>query len=138
MARVLVDTNILLAIADRNDREHGRVVRFLETCPDELVVPMTVLPEADYLISMRVGARAASAVLESILQGEMRLEPVTSDDLPRILMVMRQYADANIGLVDASIVAVAERLGVRSVLTLDRRHFGPIRPAHCEAFDLVP
>ena len=51
---------------------------------------------------------------------------------------MRQYADSNIGFVDASIVAVAERLDIRKVLTLDRRHFGVIRPRHCPALDILP
>ena len=48
------------------------------------------------------------------------------------------YADNPIGFVDASIVAVAERLGVRQVLPLDRRHFGQIGPRHCDALDLLP
>jgi predicted nucleic acid-binding protein len=51
---------------------------------------------------------------------------------------MRQYADSDIGFVDASIVAVAERLNVRKIVTLDRRHFGLIRPRHCEAFAILP
>jgi hypothetical protein len=58
--------------------------------------------------------------------------------MPRILELMRQYADNAIGFVDASIVAVAERLGVRRILTLDRRHFGQIRPRHCDALDILP
>jgi predicted nucleic acid-binding protein len=132
----LVDTNVLLALADRHDTAHQRVVRFMEGFSDELLVPVSVLPEADYLISERVGSAVATRVLESIVRGEMRLEHVASTDLPRILTLMRQYADANIGFVDASIVA--ERLGVRNVLTLDRRHFGPIRPSHCPALTLLP
>lgn len=110
----------------------------MEGFSDELLVPVSVLPEADYLISERVGSAVATRVLESIVQGEMRLEQVTSMDLPRILTLMQQYAGANIGFVDASIVAVAERLGVRTVLTLDRRHFGLIRPSHCPTLSLLP
>lgn len=68
----------------------------------------------------------------------MHVEQLTAEDYPRIVDLMRQYADASIGFVDASVVAVAERLDIRSILTLDRRHFGPIRPNHCPALDLLP
>lgn len=68
----------------------------------------------------------------------MQIEPVLPVDLPRIIELMRQYADSDIGFVDASLVAVAERLGIRRVLTLDRRHFGLIRPRHCPALEIVP
>jgi len=134
----LVDTSTLLAIADRRDGAHRRVVRLIFELPDELIVPGSVLPEADYLISERVGAGVAIRVLEGIARGDMKLEPVTNADLQRALELMRQYADSNIGFVDASIVALAERLGIRRVLTLDRRHFGLIRPRHCPALEILP
>ena len=134
----LVDTSALLATADRRDAAHARVTRLLVDIPDELLVPVTVLPEADYLITERAGARVAIGVLEGIARRDMKLESVTNADLIRSLELMRQYADSNIGFVDASIVAVAERLGVRRILTLDRRHFGPIRPRHCASFEILP
>lgn len=76
--------------------------------------------------------------MASIIDGDFRLESLTAVDLPRILELMRQYADSNIGFVDASIVAVAERLNIRQVITLDRRHFGLIRPRHCLTFTILP
>jgi predicted nucleic acid-binding protein len=134
----LVDTSSLLAIADRRDAGHLTVTRLLLDLPDELIVPVSVLPEADYLITERVGSLVAIRVLEGIARKEMKLEQVTNADLLRSLELMRQYADSNIGFVDASIVAVAERLNIRKVITLDRRHFGPIRPRHCPALEILP
>jgi predicted nucleic acid-binding protein len=49
-----------------------------------------------------------------------------------------QYADLGLGGVDASLVAVAERLDVREIATLDRRDFTVVRPAHCDGFELLP
>jgi predicted nucleic acid-binding protein len=134
----LVDTSTLLALADRRDAAHARMTRTVLAIPDELIVPVSVLPEADYLITERVGPDVAAAVLEGIAKGEMRLEQVTNADLPRIVELMRQYADSDVDFVDASIVAVAERLGVRRILTLDHRHFGTIRPRHCPALEIAP
>ena len=39
---------------------------------------------------------------------------------------------------DANLIAIAERLGTTRIATLDRAHFTVVRPAHCNAFDLVP
>lgn len=51
---------------------------------------------------------------------------------------MQQYADANLDFVDAIIAAIAERLNITRILTLDQRDFRLIRPHHCEAFDILP
>ncbi len=48
------------------------------------------------------------------------------------------YRDLPLGMVDASIVAAAERLGARTIATLDRRYFSVVRPVHILCFDLVP
>jgi len=48
-----------------------------------------------------------------------------------------QYTDSVLGLVDASIIALAERLRITRVLTLDQRHFRFVRPRHCAAFEVV-
>jgi predicted nucleic acid-binding protein len=134
----LVDTNILVALADRRDRDHRRVVRLIDEIDDDLLVPVTVLPEADYLISIRVNAKVALGVIAGIADGDFRLEQVTAADLARCVELMRQYSDSDIGFVDASIVALAERLHVTRVLTLDRRHFGQIRPRHAPTLEILP
>ena len=64
--------------------------------------------------------------------------PAVPADVARCAELIDQYADSDIGFVDASIVAVAERLAITHILTLDRRHFGMLRPRHCSYFTLVP
>jgi uncharacterized protein len=52
--------------------------------------------------------------------------------------LVRGYDDLALGTMDASVIAVAERLDVRKIATLDRRHFTAVRPSHVEAFTLLP
>ena len=52
--------------------------------------------------------------------------------------LVETYVDMPLGGADASVVAIAERLGETTIATLDRRHFGVVRPAHATAFELVP
>jgi uncharacterized protein len=135
---VLVDTGPLLALADADDPHHQAVSQWIEETLEVLLVPVTVLPEADYLLASRLGADVALAMLRSVAAGELQLEPLTAADLERAIALIAQYADSNIGFVDASIAAIAERLRVTRILTLDHRHFRLLRPRHCDAFELLP
>ena len=135
---IIADTSGLLALADMDSRAHAAVRGYVEAGNEPLVVPITVLPELDYMVASRLGLRAELAVLRDAASGEFRVEAVTAADLARSVAVIEQYADSDIGLVDATLVAVAERLRISKVLTLDRPHFSLVRPKHCAAFSIVP
>lgn len=138
MASVIVDTGPLYALADRDDAWHHRTVRFVETTQDELIVPASVLPEAAYLLLAHLGPAAERQLLQSVLSGEFSVEELTHDDYRRALDILRRYESARLGLVDATVMAVAERLKISRVLTTDRRDFSIVRPRHCKAFELLP
>jgi uncharacterized protein len=135
---VLVDTGPLYAMADQDDGWHDRIREFLHTVPAQLIVPVTVLPEACYLISVHLGASAELHFVRSVQRGEVKVEFLRKEDLTRTVEVMDKYLDTDLGFVDASLVAVAERLKIREILTTDRRHFSVIRPRHCANFVLKP
>ncbi len=101
-------------------------------------MPVTVVPEVTYMLCRRLGARAESDFVRAVAAGEFLLEPLEPEDVGRTADLMDAYGDFPIGFVDASIVAIAERLGVTTILTTDRRHFGVVRPAHCHRLRLLP
>jgi len=138
MTTVLVDTGILYAIADKDDAWHESVKAFLERSTDTLIIPITVLPEACYLLNAHLGQEAERNLIASIIQGEIKIEILTDDDFRRSLKLLESYSDVNIGFVDASVVAISERLKIHRILTTDRKHFSIIRPRHCNTFDLLP
>lgn len=65
------------------------------------------------------------------------MEPVTVSDLLCSADLVEQCQNLPLGMVDPSVVAFAERLGLRTLATLDRRHFTVVRPRHTAAFELV-
>jgi predicted nucleic acid-binding protein len=134
----LVDTGAIYALADERDRWHKPMVSQLETNTDRLIVPITIIPEACYLLNHFLGYTAEEVFVASLHKREMILEAISHDDLKRVLEVLKKYQSANIGFVDASIVAVSERLGIEKILTTDRKHFGLIRPNHVRSFTLLP
>lgn len=133
---LLVDSGPLYALADADDAWHERVREFLDRQHDLLLVPVTVLPEVAYLLRTRLGREAERRFTASLAAAELTVEDLRLDDLERAAELLVTYPD--IGFVDATVVAVAERLRLPAILTTDRRHFAPIRPAHREAFELLP
>jgi len=137
-AAAIVDTGIVYALADKGDAWHRRAAASVVGFPGRLMVPASVIPEAFYLLNNCLGPFAETAFLVALNNREMSVEQVTGPDMARTVEILKQYADANIGFVDASLVAVSERLRINSILTTDRRHFSLIKPAHCSAFTLLP
>ncbi len=90
-----------------------------------------------YLLAARLGAAAEVRFLGDLAAGNLIAEPVAAADWLRMAELVARYADLPLGTVDASVVAAAERLGVRQVATLDRRHFDVVRP-RTEPFELLP
>ncbi len=133
---LLVDTGVLYALADRRDAWHARVRTFLQSHPDQMLAPVTIVPEVAYLLANRIGARAEQAFAASLANGELAVEHLNRKDWARAVDLMSTYEW--LGLVDATVVAIAERLKLSTVATTDRRHFGAVRPVHIEGFHLVP
>jgi len=134
---LVVDAGPLVAAAATRDRNHERCVALLGSAR-RLVVPSLVVTEVAYLLADRIGPAAELAFARSLRSGELELEPVEPGDWARIEELVELYADLHLGVVDASVVVVCERLKVTDLATLDRRHFAVIRPRHCAALTLLP
>ena len=132
----LMDTGALYALADTDDAWHGRMREFVEEEPQVLLVPVTVLPETTYLLRKRLGPAAENLFIASVAAGELSLEGLKSADVARSVELMKRYDF--LGFVDASLVAIAERLRLPALVTTDRRDFRRVRPKHVKAFELVP
>jgi hypothetical protein len=102
------------------------------------VIPTLAVAEIAYLIGARLHVEAELRFLGDLALGNFIVDPVHPADWLRIAELVARYRDLPLGTVDASIVAVAERLGARTIVTLDRRHFSVVRPAHVDAFELRP
>ncbi len=137
MALVL-DTGPILALLDAGDPAHGRAVAMVEQVREDLVVPTCVLVEVDYWTHKLLGQKSWTIFVEDIVSGAYRLEPLTLEDLQRAAELERQYGELDLGLVDASVIALCERLGETKVATLDQRDFAAVRPRHCDYLRLLP
>ena len=135
---LVLDTSVLLAALDSSDPDHGRCAELIAGSSENLLIPALVLSELDYWCQERLTLSVWLAFLEDVLAGAYSVENPTDADLKRCLELQHDYADLAVGIVDASLLALAERLGERKVATLDHRHFATMRPSHVEALQLLP
>lgn len=101
-------------------------------------MPMLVISEATYLVQRGIGVEQELELLRDLFEGALTPLTVELPDWARIIELVWTYRDLPLGTVDASVIALAERLKVRQIATLDRRHFSVVRPAHVDAFELLP
>lgn len=86
----------------------------------------------------RLGPSAELAFLQAIHQGELTRIDLTTEDWARVIDLVEQYADLGLGTVDASIGAMAERLEIDVIATLNRRDFAIVRARSCLGFRADP
>jgi predicted nucleic acid-binding protein len=120
---IAADAGPLVALFKGADRYHNEAVAFVGSLRDPLVTNMVVIGEVMALLAPRFQPDFLDWAI-----GGLEIDQQTAADLPRIVEVMRKYADLPADFADASLVAMCERRGIVSVATLDQ-HFDIYRTA---------
>ncbi len=131
---VICDTGALLDYLVEDAADH-RAFRAAIDRARARYVPGLVLAEVDYFL--REHRRAMDALMDDLASGAFTYAPPTLDVLVRAMAIDERYADLGLGLVDASVVALAETLAVRRIATRDVRHFAAVRLGDGSPFELV-
>jgi len=122
----VADTGAVIALADVADRHHAAMVERYEGEGGEWILPWAILPEVDYLLGAHVGRRAQDMFLRDFAGGSLYVDWGHPQDLVRVGALHAKYAKLRLGLVDAVVIAVAERVAAKTIATLDVRHFGAV------------
>jgi hypothetical protein len=135
---LIADTGPLYAATDRDDAAHHACLDLLGGFEGAVLVPHLVIAEAAYLIGSRLGPDTEARWLGLFADGTLLAVGPDAADWARIAELAATYDDLPLGATDASVIATAERVGATTIATLDRAHFGIVRPRHIDAFHLVP
>ena len=136
--RSIADTGFVVALLNRTDAKHQAVADEYARRPYPILLPQTVLAEVAYLVGQVAGIAAVATFLRELPTSQFQLVALIDQDVQRIAEILQQYADSRVDFVDASVMAIAERYGMTTVLTLDHRDFRLFRPHHRPYFDLLP
>ncbi len=135
---IVVDTSAILAFMNSADDHHTAVTSWLEAESEDLITTPLIVAEVDHLVGARGGPHALSALRADLLSGAYVLD-WWPEATGVIVEVAERYAEHSLGLADASLVALADRVGTTKVATLDERHFRLVKPlSGGAAFTLLP
>jgi predicted nucleic acid-binding protein len=126
---IVADTGAIIALIDADDKHHREMVALFEEDPGAWVLPWAILPEVDYLVLKHVGSRAQLAFVRDIASGAFQIEWGDERDIDRASEICAKHTKLELGLVDAVVMAIAERLHARAIATLDVRDFGAVKVA---------
>jgi uncharacterized protein len=123
---------------DQDDSNHRLVDDWILTQEDELVTTPLIVAELDYLVSRQGGTQAARILREHFERGAYQVE-WWATAIYEAIAVAERYESMELGLADASLVILADRLQTTDIATLDERHFRTLKPlSGAKAFTLLP
>jgi uncharacterized protein len=134
----ILDISFLMATVDIKDKNYERVLDVIVNLKEVLVLPTTVLPEVCHLLTSRLGYPTTKQVLTELGNSNVIIEGINKTDLKRVTEILTRYADSELDFVGATIIAIAERMNIAKILTLDKHIFSIINPQHCTAFEIFP
>lgn len=134
---MIADTSFIIAVAIDNQPRHAGCIAVYQRL-NQIILPQIVLAETVYLLEKYGGKSTVVRFMRSLPVMKYRVEPLTDTDLQRATDLYARYIDTRLDFVDASVIALAERLNIQTVLTLDHRDFRLVKPAHCAYLTLLP
>ena len=123
---VVVDTGAMLGLLDASEDNHPIINALYRENPDAWILPWAILAEVDYLVAAHLGAKAQEAFLADLADGAFPVEWGRDEDLTVARRICTRYRSLRLGLVDAAVIATAERLKADAIATLDLRHFAAV------------
>lgn len=135
--QVILDTSAVIGLMDKNYKKHTILKKIFIEKENVFILPSTAIGEICYMLNSRFGSKIELAFLCEIIKASFQLELLKDMDIIRIIEILKKYDKLNIGYVDASIIAIAERLKVNKILTLDRKHFEVVAPRGFDCFDIL-
>jgi uncharacterized protein len=130
---ILCDTGPLIAAFNAADADHQRCVRFLAENWTRLVILSLAVTEVCHLLTdpqRRGHTRLAAEFCAAIADDELRVIEATPHDYRRMAELLTTYTALRLQAVDACVIALAERLDVKEIATLDHRDFLIVAPKH--------
>jgi predicted nucleic acid-binding protein len=133
---ILLDTGPIVAFFDRDDEYHALCLETLKKVQEPLLTTWPVITECFYLLDFSLKVKEDLWLF--IERGGLEIFPLEKEHYPLCRDLMRRYKDLPMDLADATLVVLAEALGISRVFTLDRRDFFIYRFKRTRRFTLIP
>lgn len=134
---VIADTSFVAAVAIKTDRRHVDCVKVFLACK-RIYLPEAVLAEIAFLLGRAGGLEATAHFFRHLAESRFELISLEQEDFAVTAQILEKYKNLRLDFVDAAIAALATRLRITRILTLDQRDFQILRPEHADHFEILP
>ena len=117
MKNIIVDSGPLIALFDRDDKYHNKVVNFLKTYDGNLLTTWAVITEVSHMLAFNL--KVQISFLKWIELGGVKLIDLDQKDLRKLIKYMEKYLDIPMDLADGSLMIVAENHHIKEILSID-------------------
>ncbi len=121
MKNTLIDAGPLIALFNKNDKHHERVIRFLKKYEGKIITAWPVITETTHMLSYNVNTQID--FLKWIQRGGINIEEMLIGDLERIIYLSEKYSKVPMDLADASLLVISERKKIRDIMTIDSDYY---------------
>lgn len=134
---VIVDTGFLIGLVKSDDAHHKTCIAALSNMPEscKYFTVESCLAESVFLLASAKSISSLDKVVDAL---PLQIQALSSNDLSRVFQLLNKYQDRRMDFADAALVAIAERMNIKTILTTDKRDFGIYRPKHTAAFEIIP
>jgi uncharacterized protein len=117
MPKTLIDSGPIIALFDRNDRYHERVIKFLKTYKGELVTSWAVITEVSHMLDFNLQVQID--FLKWIEQGGIKIYDISQNDIAHIRLMMEKYIDIPMDLADGTLMYIANTENIKKIVSID-------------------
>ncbi len=121
MKNILIDAGPIIALFNKNDQYHERILEFVKSFEGKFLSTWPVLTEAVYMLDFSV--RAKLDFLKWVEKEGVEIYQLFTEDLTEIIYNIEKYSNVPMDLADASLIAVSEKTGILKILTIDRDYY---------------
>ena len=121
MKSILIDAGPIIALFNKKDNYHERVIGYLREFSGKLLSTWPVITEVSHMLSFSVNAQID--FLKWVRSGAIELIDIEKAEIDRIIELTNKYSDVPMDLADATMVVISEKLNVKEILTIDNDYY---------------
>jgi len=121
MKNTLIDAGPIIALFNKNDKYHKKILNFLNEYNGILTTSWPVITEVSHMLAYNVETQID--LMKWINRGGIKIEQIEIEDIQRIIELSEKYSDIPMDLADASLVVLSERLKIKEIITIDTDYY---------------
>jgi hypothetical protein len=114
---ILIDTGPLIALFDKDDKYHKKIIDFIKNKNYKFISTTAVLTEVTHMLDFNVNVQIL--FLEWVMKEGLIIHEIKQENIIRIIELTKKYCDRPMDFADATLVIAAEQTGIKKIISID-------------------